>query len=305
MSRRTPDGPPDARLLAVSRIAIAVLVLARTTPLLAPLHLSSVGDSTTLLGWPEPGFSFAFLPAWLVELLCVTRTLGALALALGAGAAPGGLAVAVSGYLVEAQSVFGPPATLQLLYQSAALLGLTDATTTLALRPTPPRSIRTSRLLLRAFVASVYGWAGLFKLRPVWLDGSTLEALHHAGALSGPLARVLLASHASSVATAVTVALVELGLGPCLLWGRTRRYALVLAYGFHAGLQLIASPDFLGFAMMALLLAFVRDGGSDATERGPFERPCRLAPARPSSVSVDSSRAVRRESCGASLLRSQ
>jgi hypothetical protein len=60
---------------------------------------------------------------------------------------------------------------------------------------------------------------------------------------------------------AKAVALFELSIGPLLLWSRTRRYAIVAAYAFHAGLEIMAHPDLLGWGMMTLLLCFVADIG--------------------------------------------
>jgi hypothetical protein len=58
-----------------------------------------------------------------------------------------------------------------------------------------------------------------------------------------------------------------------LLWRRTRRPAVVAALAFHAVLQVTVHPDFFGFAMAALLLAFVarplEDFGASARSRLP------------------------------------
>jgi hypothetical protein len=50
----------------------------------------------------------------------------------------------------------------------------------------------------------------------------------------------------------------ELVLGPLLLWPRTRRIAGVAALTFHAVLEVSLHPDFFGFAMAVLLLAFAQ-----------------------------------------------
>lgn len=243
--------------LGVARVAVSALVLLRTTPLLSPLHLLFLGDASPLLGWPENGFSFAWLPPGVVGALCVLRTVGAASLMLGLWAAPAGLLVAASGLLVAAQSPFGAPATLQLLYEAAALLGLSDASAVIALRPTPPRSPRSSSSLLRVFVASVYAWAGLFKWRPDWLDGRTLAVLHDSGAIHGALADWALATPSSRAFLACGVAAFESVIGPLLVWRRTRRRALVAAFAFHLTLEVTAHPDLLGWGMMALLVCFL------------------------------------------------
>lgn len=247
----------DLRPLALARIAIGALILVWTTPLLAPLHISFVGGVAPMQGWPTPGFSFAWLPADAIRALCVVRTVGALGLMLGLFCAPLGVLTCLSGYLVDAQSGFTMAACSQLLYEAAALLGLSDAGAVLALRPTPLRSPGSSYWMLRLFVASIYSWAGAFKLRPDWLDGSTLQFLHRPGIIRGVLADWLLATPASCTGVAHAVALFELSAAPLLLWPKTRRVGLSLAYVFHLGLEITAHPDLFGWAMMALLLVFV------------------------------------------------
>src|SRR5439155_25519812 len=69
--------------LGVARIAIGALILARTTPILAPFHILFLGDASPMLGWPEPGFSFAWLSPGAIGALCLVRTVGAAALTLG------------------------------------------------------------------------------------------------------------------------------------------------------------------------------------------------------------------------------
>jgi hypothetical protein len=251
------EGGPRLSRLAIARIAIGALILLRTTPILSPLHILFLGDTSPMLGWPEHGFSFAWLAPGAIEALCVLRTIGAAALMLGLWAAPGGILVAASGLLVAAQSPFGAPATLQLLYESAMLLGISDASSVLALKPTARRCPRSSVWLLQAFVASVYAWAGLFKWRLDWLDGRTLAVLHDSGAIEGAFSDWLLATPSSRALVACAVAAFETIAGPLLLWRRTRRWVLVLAFAFHLALQASARPDFLGLAMMVLLVSFI------------------------------------------------
>lgn len=251
------DGDRRPLPLGTARIAIGALILLRTTPVLAPLHILFLGDATPMLGWPGHGFSFAWLAPSTIGALCVLRTTSAAALMLGLWTAPAGLLVASSGLLVAAQSPFSAPATLQLLYEAAALLGLSDASAVLALRPTSSRSPRSSYWLLRVFVVSVYAWAGLFKWRHDWLDGRTLAVLHDSGAIHGALADWILATPSSRALLACGVAFFESVAGPLLLWQRTRRWMLVAAFAFHLTLEVTAHPDFLGWGMMALLVCFV------------------------------------------------
>jgi hypothetical protein len=124
-----------------------------------------------------------------------------------------------------------------------------------ALRREAPRALPSSLWLVRVFVASIYTWAGLYKLRPDWLDGRTLALYYADHALSGALADALLATEPGRILVARAVVLVELSL-PVLLWlRRTRRAGVLLALGFHVSIQLVTTPDVLGLEMAALLLA--------------------------------------------------
>jgi vitamin K-dependent gamma-carboxylase len=250
----------DLRPLAWCRAAIGGLLLMRTTPLLAPLDIWFLRDTYPLLGWPESGTNVnaaLALPATLVMALCLIRTGAAVLLLLGIWTRAAGIIAGVSGYAVMAQNPFGFIFTLHLLYQGAILLALTDSATTFALRPVPPRSPASSVLLMRAFVASIYLWAGLYKMRPDWLDGRTLGLFHTDGAIRGSLADLLLATPTSRAVMGTGVAVLELALGPLLLWKKTRRVAVVVAFAFHAGLELTARPDLLGWGMAAVLLCFL------------------------------------------------
>jgi uncharacterized membrane protein YphA (DoxX/SURF4 family) len=180
---------------------------------------------------------------------------------LGVFTRAAGLVCAVSGYVIVVEHPFGFFFTIHLYYQAAILLSLTDAGSVFALRPTRARRPVSSYTLLRLFVASVYLWAGLFKLRPDWLDGRTLELYHRPDAVSGALADALLSSPTSRAALAKLVALFEVSIGPLLLVQRTRPFALPLAYAFHLTLELTARPDLLGWGMMALLFCFLPTRG--------------------------------------------
>jgi hypothetical protein len=247
----------DLRPLGWTRAAIGALILLRTTPLLAPLDLWFLRDTVPLLGWPEPGFSAMSLPSWMIMALCVLRTVSAALLMLGVGTRASGLICGISGYAVALQHPFGFFFTIHLLYQAAILLAVTDSAAAFALRPTPARSPRSSYWLIWLFTASIYLWAGIYKLRPDWLDGRTLELFHRPGALAGPLADFLLATPGRRHFFGTATALFEVSLGPLLLWMRTRRAALLCAFLFHLGLEVTAHPDLLGFGMAAMLLSFL------------------------------------------------
>ena len=263
-AEQTANLAADLRPLAWCRAAIGAVLLLRTTPLLAPLDIWFLRDAYPLLGWPEAAWraetAFA-LPSSIVMALCMMRTMAAALLLVGAWTRAAGLVAGTAGYLVMAQTPFGFIFTLHLLYQAAILLALTDSATSFALRPSTARSPATSLLVMRCWTASIYAWAGIYKLRTDWLDGRTLGLFHADGAIHGYLAELLLSTSTSRAIVGTGVALFELAIGPLLLWRRTRGIAVVSAFAFHAGLELTARPDLLGWGMASLLLCFIEPGG--------------------------------------------
>src|SRR4051794_30186703 len=81
--------------LGRARVALGCVFLLRTTPLLAPLHIPLFADASPLLGWPDGHPHLApFIPALpdsAREVLCIARTIAALAFTLGLSARPAGL----------------------------------------------------------------------------------------------------------------------------------------------------------------------------------------------------------------------
>jgi vitamin K-dependent gamma-carboxylase len=266
-----PAASVDLRYLGWMRAAVGALILLRTTPALALFHVWYLGDAAPLLGWPDGSWGLATLPPLAIQLACVVRTIAAVLFMAGIGTRAAGLVCGLAGYVVLSQSPFGFFFTIHLLYQAAILLALGDSGSTFALRATPARSPVSSYWMLRWWVASIYLWAGIYKLRSDWLDGRGLEILRHPGAIDGWLADRLLWSPWSRALVAKGVALFELTIGPLLLWSRTRRYAIVAAYAFHLSLEITAHPDLLGWGMMSLLLCFIADTGDSK----------RLVPVRP------------------------
>jgi hypothetical protein len=262
----------DAQPLGWGRIALGTLFLLRTTPVLAPLGLDFTMHTFPLLGWPGAdwqGDAIGLgLPAWAVGALCVVRTVAALCFLVGVRTTASGLCAGVSGYLVMIQDPFGFVATLHLLYQGTIVLALTDAASVLALRPERPRNVASSMLLVRAFLASIYFWAALVKLRPDWLDGRTLALFQADGALDGPLAALVLATPWSRSLVAWTIALTELTLPVLLFWRKTKRFAPFVALGMHAMIELSANPDLLGWEMAALLLCLWPEPPAETKRRG-------------------------------------
>ena len=109
-------------------------------------------------------------------------------------------------------------------------------------------------MLIRVFVASIYLWAALVKLRPDWLDGRTLGLFYSEGALSGRLADLLLSTHDGQKLVARLVVASELSLPVLLLWRRTLRLSPLLALSLHSAIEVAARPDLIGWEMGALLL---------------------------------------------------
>lgn len=248
----------DPTPLAWGRIVLGVLFLLRTTPIALPLHVDFSAGTYPLLGWPSAVWHGSFLPfafpASFGSVLCVVRTVAAVLFALGVWTRGAGLLAGGAGFLVMLDRPFAFDATLQMLFEGTILLALTDAGATLALRPVPAKNPESGILLIRIFVASIYFWAGVAKLRPDWLDGGTLELFHQDGALSGAFADFVLASPTSRMVIACTVAGTELSLPALLFWSKTRKFAPFLALSLHAAIELAARPDLIGWVTGGLLL---------------------------------------------------
>jgi hypothetical protein len=252
----TPFERHALTVLAATRIAVGLLILARTTALLAPLEIPFLADAVPFLGWPDGAYALGPFAPSLVRALCVVRSLAAVSMIVGPWPRAAAIVCAGAGYLVLAEYPLEVPFTLLLLYQAALLLALSDSASRFALLPAAPRSPKSSLALLRWFIASIYLWAGLTKLRADWLDGRTLTLLLERDDLHGVVAEWLRTWPASKPLVASGTAGFELLLGPALLWRPTRRVALLLAWTFHVGLELVAQPDLLGFAMITLLVVF-------------------------------------------------
>ena len=260
--------PLDLRPLAWSRMALGAIFLARTTPLARVFKGVLVPMMAPLLGWPEPGaWRVAaldlVLPDALVKVACVVRTAGALLFLVGLFPRVAGVVAFAAAALVAAQDPFGYIFTLQTLMLGVLVVALADSATCLAVRAEPARAARSSLWLVQGFVASIYLWAAIAKMRGPWLDGSVLQAFREEGYIHGWLADALLGGEALRRGCAWTVVGAELLLGPALLWRRTRVVALVGACLMHAVFEVAIHPDVFGWVMGALLLAFwpVERGG--------------------------------------------
>jgi len=263
------------RALGYARVAIGIIFLVRTTPLLHLVPGLFENHGGPLYGWPRGELRVAVLglvlPVLAIKLLVIVRTLGALLFTLGIATRVAGVVAVLAAYLVYAQEPFLLIFTLHGLYLATLLLALTDATAFVALRPTAVRSPRTSVGLLRAFVVSIYAWSAIAKLRPTWLDGTILRALHAEGVILGPDA---LFTASGARATAIAIVLAEAMLGPLLLLPRTRAIAIVLACAFHAALEVAAHPDVFGWVMVTLVVAaFVTSRSAAYSDRRSTSSP--------------------------------
>jgi hypothetical protein len=259
-ARALPPSPPELLPLGCARIVLGVLFLLRTTPLFAPLHPPFLAEVTPLLGWPDErphlSPSIPALSGGVVAALCVARTLAALAFTVGVWTRAAGVLAGLFGYLTVLQDPARSYATFYVLFLGSALLALAGAGGACAVRPERPVSPRSGIWLMRVWIASIYVWAALAKLRPDWLDGRALALFLDEGAFRPGLGAILLGTPARRAAAAQIVVALELALPALLLWPRTRRVGLVLALAFHAVLEVVAAPDLFGWEMAALLLCF-------------------------------------------------
>ncbi len=257
-SLQVVEGAP--RFLGHSRVALGLILIVRTTALsrLLPWTVSHV--SVPLLGWPEHGFRAAWggleVPDGVVIALCVLRTAAAVLFTLGLWTRAAGTVAAVAAFAVLSQDAFGFKFTLYTLFVGTWLLAISGAGRHFALRPSPSGTAGSSRWLVRGFVASVYAWSAIAKMRGAWLGGETLHTLYQTHYLTGDLADVLFATVAGCRAAAWGVVATELLLGPMLLLRRTRLVGIVLAVGMHAAYEWTAHPDVFGWVMAALLVSF-------------------------------------------------
>jgi uncharacterized membrane protein YphA (DoxX/SURF4 family) len=174
---------------------------------------------------------------------------------LGYRTAWSGVVAGLAGYFLLLQQPFGFNATLHLLFQGVMLVGLTDAGSSLAVRPVPARNPASGALLIRVFLASIYFWAGVVKLRADWLDGRTLALFLQEGAFVGAVADLLLSTAVLRALIACAIVVIELSLPVLLFAPRTRRWAPLVALSLHVSIELVAAPDLLGWGMAALLLS--------------------------------------------------
>jgi hypothetical protein len=246
--------------LGRARVALGAIFLLRTTPLLSPLHIFFLADVRPLLGWPDGHLHFAPVVAQIPDaalgVLCIVRTVAALAFTIGIATRPAGLIAGALGYVTVMQNPGRLNTTEHVLFLGTMLLAVTDAASRCALFPAPVRSPRSSLFLMRIWIASIYFWAGLSKLRIDWLDGRALGLFSHDGLVRPGLGEVLLATPTHRAIIGSGVAATELALAVMLSLPRTRRLALFVALAVHTAFEVVVAPDLFGWAMAALLLSF-------------------------------------------------
>ena len=251
----------DVDALGRARVALGVVFLLRTTALLAPFHIPFLAEARPLLGWPDGHAHFEALvpvvPDGLLAAMCILRTLAAIAFTIGVRARAAGVVAGGLGYLTVLQDPVQFLTTHHVIFLGTILLACTDAVAACALFPDVRRSPASSAWLMRSWVASIYAWAAIAKLRPDWLDGRALALLAREGLLRPFVAFSLLVTEERRCIVAWCIVATELALGPLLLIPRTRRATFAVAVAFHLGLEWAASPDFFGWAMIALLLVFL------------------------------------------------
>lgn len=251
----------DARQLGWARAALGLVFTVRHTSLVAGLPGIHLPPQHLLAGWPDGESQHRFaalglaLPNSAVSALCVVRAVAGVLFTLGVAARPAGVVAVLAAYLVAAQDPIGFLFTTHILYLGVLVLALGDARSFFALRPVAPEAPTSSAWLVQSFVASVYFWSAIPKLRGPWLSGQVLRAYLDLGYGRGVLGSFFLGAHARTSALA-TVAL-ELALAPLLLVRRTRTAGVVLACAMHTTFELTVRPDVLGWVMVAMLLAFV------------------------------------------------
>lgn len=250
---------PSSRALGWSRAALGAVYLARHSALVSSLPGIHLPPQHLLAGWPEAGkwplaLFGADLPFALVAALCVVRTVAALGFTLGVFPRASGILCVAAGYLVMSQDPSSFLFTQHVMHLGVLALALSDGSSTFALRPSPPWLGDKSAVFVRAFVASIYFWSAVPKLRGPWLDGHVLRAYYALGYGRNALGRWLLDTHAAFSARAVVG--LELVVLPVLLLGpRTRLAGVFIACMMHAVFEATVRPDVFGWVMIALLVS--------------------------------------------------
>jgi hypothetical protein len=224
------------------RTGVALLVLVRTTDVLAPVlaldhHHWVTGleyapwlDHTVAPVLHSPLVPFLpSLSAEVVTTLVVARTVLAGGLLVGLFPRTSAGMLALVGYGLIAVDRYRYLHHLHLLWISCAWLALVPPVGWRERAQTP----RWALQLLRFQALVVYGASGLAKLRGDFLDGTTFGVMSDLHLFEGPFAHLPPAWRAPlAIGTCVT----ELSLVPLLAWRKTRLVGIALGLALHVGI---------------------------------------------------------------------
>jgi hypothetical protein len=218
-----------------------------------------------------PGFSLGdSATRWLVY----ARTLLAVLLLLGVRARAAALGLALVSYALLAADRFRYYHHLHLLYVSIAFLALAPIGASLSVERIAARLLRRVRglpdvtatssttspawplQLVRALVIGVYTAAFASKLDSSFLRGDVLRGLERFNVLKGEFWE-LVRDFAGYRGVATLAGIAEIALPLLLLLRPTRRLAVLLALGFHAGISACMPVYSFGAQMAVLLVAFL------------------------------------------------
>lgn len=247
------------RILGLARIALGLVFVVRTTPLVNALSMPLAHVRGPLLGWPEPGWPMAWadlvLPDPLRKVACVVRTVAAVLFVLGVRARAAGYVAGALGLVAMSQDPFGFIFTLYTLFVGTLVLASTTATSVLAWRPDARVDFRSSASLVCFIVAAIYVFSGLAKAHAGWLSGATLLAFAEDGMFRAAAGSFLQAHDRLRVSAAWATMILELAVAVGLLVPRARRSAIVVAAVMHVSFEVVARPDVMGWVMASLLVA--------------------------------------------------
>ena len=259
------------RALAAARIVVGALIVIRTTPLIGLLHHPLIDVPRIMVGWPSEGWTIPLgpgLPEGLIEVLCVARTLLALAFAIGLAPRWSGLGAGVTGLLVASNDVFASSHTFRLLYGSAIVLATCDCGAAWSVRRTDGRDLDASVLAVRLWLVSIYAWAAVAKASTGWISGAVL-GLDAADGMLRPWAAHALTSPDVRIALANVVLAGELSIAALLAIPRATRLGVALALLTQIAFELVAQPDVFGVVIVTLLMVLaVTDRTSDRPAHG-------------------------------------
>jgi len=130
-------------------------------------------------------------------------------------------------------------------------------------RPFDPEAPAWPIWLLRFECATVYGASGLSKLLDAdWFGGTVTwgrvtaqEAMVRASALPDPIVDLLLDRSFHTFA-AKAIVLTELFIAIGLWWPRTRRWAVLVAIGFHIAIEISSNVQIFSYLGIAVLVVW-------------------------------------------------